>query len=41
MGVVFLAADPRGRIVALKVLREALAGDQEFRRRFSREVAAV
>jgi serine/threonine protein kinase len=41
MGEVFLAADPSGQLVALKMLRPDLAGDEAFRRRFSREVAAI
>jgi len=39
MGVVFLAEGPFGR-VAIKLIREDLADDQEFRRRFQREVQA-
>jgi serine/threonine protein kinase len=41
MGVVYLAAAPDGRQVAVKVLQPALAGDAEFRTRFGREVAAL
>ncbi|MDT3440049.1 serine/threonine-protein kinase [Pseudofrankia sp. BMG5.37] len=39
MGVVFLAEGPFGR-VAVKLVREDLADDPEFRRRFQREVQA-
>jgi hypothetical protein len=38
MGSVFLAAAPAGRLVALKVIRDDLAHDEEFRRRFRSEV---
>lgn len=38
MGRVFKSVDEGGRTVALKVLRAELAGDQEFRIRFEREV---
>ena len=41
MGVVYLAAALDGSQVAVKVLRPELADDPEFRRRFSREVAAL
>jgi WD40 repeat protein len=41
MGQVFLAASPGGRQVAIKVVHPHHANDQEFRRRFSREVAAA
>jgi ABC-type branched-subunit amino acid transport system substrate-binding protein/serine/threonine protein kinase len=41
MGRVFLARSPGGRPVAVKVVREELAEDPEFRRRFAREVAAA
>ncbi len=41
MGVVYLGVAWDGGPVAVKVLRPELAGDQEFRRRFGREVAAL
>jgi serine/threonine protein kinase len=41
MGRVFLAASSGGRQVAIKVVHPHHANDQEFRRRFSREVAAA
>ena len=41
MGVVYLAAAQDGHPVALKVLRPEMAGDAEFRKRFSREVTAL
>ena len=41
MGVVYLGVAWDGSQVAVKVLRPELAGDQEFRRRFGREVAAL
>jgi len=41
MGQVFLGASPGGRLVAVKVVRAELAGQAEFRHRFSREVAAA
>jgi predicted ATPase/class 3 adenylate cyclase len=42
MAVVFRARDERlGRLVALKVMASALAGDGEFRRRFLRESRAA
>jgi hypothetical protein len=40
MGVVYLASDPSGREVALKLVREELAADPGFRARFAREVRA-
>jgi serine/threonine protein kinase len=41
MGVVYLGVTWDGNPVAVKVLRPDLAGDQEFRLRFGREVAAL
>ena len=41
MGVVYLGVSWDGGPVAVKVLRPELAGDQEFRHRFGREVAAL
>ncbi|MGV4983992.1 protein kinase domain-containing protein [Streptomyces sp. NRAIS4] len=41
MGVVYLAASPSGREVAVKVVRRRYAEDPEFRDRFRREVAAA
>jgi len=41
MGTVFLARDARGALVAVKVLRAELADDEEFLRRFRREVAVA
>ena len=41
MGRVYLARSPGGRQVAVKVIRDELAGDAEFRARFAREVAAA
>ena len=41
MGVVYLGVAWDGSQVAVKVLRPELAGDQEFRQRFGREVAAL
>jgi len=38
MGLVYLAKDPAGKPVAVKVIRDDLAGDTEFRRRFRGEV---
>jgi len=34
MGKVFLARSAGGRLVAVKVIREELAGDADFRARF-------
>ncbi|MDI2125997.1 serine/threonine-protein kinase [Yinghuangia seranimata] len=41
MGRVYLARSPRGRTVALKLVRPELADDPEFRTRFRAEVAAA
>jgi serine/threonine protein kinase len=41
MGVVYLGVGWEGGQVAVKVLRPELADDQEFRRRFRREVSAL
>jgi serine/threonine protein phosphatase PrpC len=41
MGWVYLGQSPHGRLVAVKVIREELAGEREFRARFLREVAAA
>lgn len=41
MGVVYLASDPTGRLVAVKVIHAHMARDDGFRRRFTREVAAA
>ncbi|GHJ48444.1 hypothetical protein Cs7R123_57860 [Catellatospora sp. TT07R-123] len=41
MGRVYLGHSPSGRRVAVKVIRQELAADPVFRRRFSREVAAA
>ncbi|MFF8629808.1 translation initiation factor IF-2 N-terminal domain-containing protein [Streptomyces werraensis] len=41
MGRVFLGRTPAGRLLAVKVVKEELADDLEFRRRFQREVAAA
>jgi len=41
MGVVFLARGPGQRMVALKVLRSAVAGDPTARRRLAREVETM
>jgi serine/threonine protein kinase len=41
MGVVYLGVSWDGAPVAVKVLRRELAGDEEFRLRFGREVAAL
>ena len=38
MGVVYLARDAAHRSVAIKVLRPAVAGDPNARRRLAREV---
>src|SRR3712207_3078531 len=39
MGVVFLARDPAGCLVAVKMVHAELADDEEFRARFRGEVA--
>ncbi|MFI9461103.1 Hsp70 family protein [Streptomyces xiamenensis] len=41
MGEVFLGRSPGGRAAAVKVVHPHLAGQGEFRRRFTREVAAA
>jgi hypothetical protein len=41
MGVVYLAVAADGRQVAVKLMRPELAGDPEFRARFSREAVAL
>jgi predicted Ser/Thr protein kinase len=41
MGTVYLARDPAGTLVAVKVVRADLAPDDEFRRRFRSEVNRV
>src|SRR5450631_2386529 len=41
MGVVHLALDPKGRAVAIKVLREHIAHDREARNRLRREVETL
>jgi len=41
MGQVYLGFSPAGRAVAIKVVHQQFARDQEFLRRFSREVAAA
>jgi serine/threonine-protein kinase len=41
MGIVFRATHEDGREVALKVLREELAGDETFRRRFDHEARSA
>lgn len=41
MGVVYLAENSRGDRVALKLIRDELAGDETFRRRFAREATAA
>ncbi|MGD6753038.1 protein kinase domain-containing protein [Streptomyces sp. BH105] len=41
MGEVYLARSERGRTVAVKVIREELAEQEEFRNRFRQEVAAA
>ncbi|MEV5719082.1 serine/threonine-protein kinase [Amycolatopsis mediterranei] len=41
MGRVYLASSPSGRQVAVKLIRDELAGDLEFRHRFRHEVLAA
>ncbi|MGW5777271.1 serine/threonine-protein kinase [Streptomyces sp. NPDC003863] len=41
MGVVYRAEAPDGRAVAVKLVRSEAAADEEFRRRFAREVRAA
>ncbi|MER5768029.1 protein kinase [Streptomyces sp. NPDC001985] len=41
MGQVYLARSDRGRTVAVKLIRRELAGQEEFRERFRREVRAA
>jgi predicted Ser/Thr protein kinase len=41
MGAVYLARSPGGRLVAVKVVRDELAGDSGFRARFAREIDAA
>jgi serine/threonine protein kinase len=41
MGQVYLGATPGGRLVAVKVIRAEITEDQEYRRRFAREVEAA
>ena len=41
MGAVYLGATPNGRLLAIKVIRPERVGDDEFRARFRREVAAA
>ncbi|MEU8055754.1 serine/threonine-protein kinase [Microbispora bryophytorum] len=41
MGIVYLARDPGGRQVALKVMRPELAAQEEFRARFRKEAEAA
>jgi hypothetical protein len=41
MGAVYLARSPGGRVVAVKVVRDELAGDSGFRARFAREIDAA
>src|SRR5690348_4287033 len=41
MGLVFLGRSRGSRLVAVKVVRPELAGDERFRKRFAAEVAAA
>lgn len=41
MGCVYLAQSPRGRTVAVKLVRRELAEHVEFRRRFEQEISAA
>ena len=41
MGTVFAGVNGRGERVAIKIIHPSLAGDQEFRARFAREVALL
>src|SRR4051794_41891719 len=41
MGAVYLARSPGGRLVAVKVVRDELPGDDGFRARFAREIDAA
>ncbi|MBX6382290.1 MAG: serine/threonine protein kinase [Microbispora sp.] len=41
MGIVYLARDPEGRQVALKVMRPELAAQEDFRARFRKEAEAA
>ena len=41
MGAVYLARSPGGPLVAVKVVRDELAGDAAFRARFAREIEAA
>jgi serine/threonine protein kinase len=41
MGAVYLARSPGGRLVAVKVVRDELAGDAAFRARFAREIESA
>ncbi|MFJ2632154.1 protein kinase [Streptomyces sp. NPDC087422] len=41
MGIVYLARSERGRTVAVKLVRDELASQEEFRTRFRREVQAA
>ncbi|MEY9925782.1 serine/threonine protein kinase [Catenulispora sp. GP43] len=41
MGLVCLARDPDGRLAAVKLIHPAIAADQDYRRRFAREVRAA